>query len=146
LSAPVSTHVLIEALSIASVSAVSYVSTNLDNLVILSGYGAKPGYRPFFVKLTLIEHVPDQDVESILNDLAAEPAWRSVRSEFIWRFVIESAFSTLEGESKALTPSSLASCVSIRVRGGDKEMTGVRFGAICRGPKPCERGETAYAE
>jgi hypothetical protein len=54
LSAPVSTHVLIEALSIASVSAVSYVSTNLDNLVILSAYGAKPGYRPFFVKLTFV--------------------------------------------------------------------------------------------
>src|SRR4029077_19946489 len=67
----------------------------------------------------LIEHVPDQDVESILNDLAAEPAWRSVRSEFIWRFVIESAFSTLEGESKALTPSSLASCVSIIQLGPD---------------------------
>jgi cadmium resistance protein CadD (predicted permease) len=54
LSAPVSTHVLIEAVSIASVSAVSYVSTNLDNLVILSAYGAKPGYRPFFVKLTFV--------------------------------------------------------------------------------------------
>ena len=75
------------------------------------------------MSFVLNEHVPDQDVESILNDLAAEPAWRSVRSEFIWRFVIESAFSTLEGESKAITPSSLASCVSIRVRGGDKEMT-----------------------
>ena len=54
MSAPVSTHVLIEAVSIASVSAVSYVSTNLDNLVILSAYGAKPGYRPFFVKLTFV--------------------------------------------------------------------------------------------
>ena len=32
MSAPVSTYVLIEALSIASLAAVSYVSTNLDNL------------------------------------------------------------------------------------------------------------------
>ena len=48
----VSTHVLIEALSVASLAAVSYVSTNLDNLVLLSAYGAKPGTRPLFVKLT----------------------------------------------------------------------------------------------
>jgi hypothetical protein len=54
LSAPVSTHVLIEALSVASLAAVSYVSTNLDNLVLLSAYGAKPGTRPLFVKLTFV--------------------------------------------------------------------------------------------
>jgi cadmium resistance protein CadD (predicted permease) len=54
LSAPVSTYVLIEALSIASLAAVSYVSTNLDNLILLSAYGAKPGYRPLFVKLTFV--------------------------------------------------------------------------------------------
>ncbi|MGO9723490.1 MAG: cadmium resistance transporter, partial [Methylocella sp.] len=54
LSDPVSTHVLIEALSIASLAAVSYVSTNLDNLVVLSAYGAKPGTRPFFVKLIFV--------------------------------------------------------------------------------------------
>ena len=53
MSAPVSTHVLIEALSIASLAAVSYVSTNLDNLVLLSAYGAKPGTRPLF-KLTFV--------------------------------------------------------------------------------------------
>jgi cadmium resistance protein CadD (predicted permease) len=49
-----STHVLIEALSVASFAAVSYVSTNLDNLVLLSAYGAKPGTRPLFVKLTFV--------------------------------------------------------------------------------------------
>jgi cadmium resistance protein CadD (predicted permease) len=53
-SAAVSTHVLIEALSLASLAAVSYVSTNLDNLVLLSAYGAKPGTRPLFVKLTFV--------------------------------------------------------------------------------------------
>jgi cadmium resistance protein CadD (predicted permease) len=54
LSAPVSAYVLIEALSIASLAAVSYVSTNLDNLILLSAHGAKPGYRPLFVKLTFV--------------------------------------------------------------------------------------------
>lgn len=54
LSAPVSTYVLIEALSIASLAAVSYVSTNLDNLILLSAYGSKPGTRPLFVKLTFV--------------------------------------------------------------------------------------------
>ena len=54
LSAPVPTYVLIEALSIASLAAVSYVSTNLDNLILLSAYGAKPGTRPLFVKLTFV--------------------------------------------------------------------------------------------
>ena len=54
MSDPVSTHVLIEGLSIASLAAVSYVSTNLDNLVVLSAYGAKPGYRPLFVRLIFV--------------------------------------------------------------------------------------------
>jgi cadmium resistance protein CadD (predicted permease) len=54
MSAAVSTHVLIEALSIASLSAASYVSTNLDNLILLSAYGAKPGYRSFNIKLTFV--------------------------------------------------------------------------------------------
>jgi cadmium resistance protein CadD (predicted permease) len=54
LSAPLSTYVLIEALGIASLAAVSYVSTNLDNLILLSAYGAKPGTRPLFVKLTFV--------------------------------------------------------------------------------------------
>ena len=54
MSAPVSSYVLIEALSIASLVALSYVSTNLDNLVLLAAYGAKPGSKPLFVKLTFI--------------------------------------------------------------------------------------------
>lgn len=45
---------LIEALSVAGVAAISYVSTNFDNLVVLSAYGAKPGYRSLYVKLTFI--------------------------------------------------------------------------------------------
>jgi cadmium resistance protein CadD (predicted permease) len=53
-SSPASSHVLIEALSVAGIAAVSYASTNIDNLIILSAYGAKPGYRPLFVKLTFI--------------------------------------------------------------------------------------------
>ena len=46
--------VVIEAIGVAGVVAVSYASTNVDNLVILSAYCAKPGYRPFFVKLTFV--------------------------------------------------------------------------------------------
>ena len=51
---PNSSLFLIEALSVASVAAMLYVSTNFDNLVVLSAYGAKPGYRPLYVKLTFI--------------------------------------------------------------------------------------------
>lgn len=47
-------HILIEALSIATVTAISYVSTNFDNLVVLSAYGAKPGYKPLLVNLTFL--------------------------------------------------------------------------------------------
>ncbi len=54
MSDPNSSLFLIEALSVASVAAMSYVSTNFDNLVVLSAYGAKPGYRPLYVKLTFI--------------------------------------------------------------------------------------------
>jgi cadmium resistance protein CadD (predicted permease) len=54
LSDPNSSLFLIEALSVASVAAISYVSTNFDNLVVLSAYGAKPGYRPLYMKLTFI--------------------------------------------------------------------------------------------
>ena len=54
LSAPLSTYVLIEALSIASLAAISYISTNLDNLILLSAYGAKSGTRPLFIKLTFV--------------------------------------------------------------------------------------------
>jgi cadmium resistance protein CadD (predicted permease) len=54
LSDPNSSLLLIEALSVASVAAISYVSTNFDNLVVLSAYGAKPGYRRLYVRLTFI--------------------------------------------------------------------------------------------
>jgi len=53
-SVPISAQMLIEGVGIAGVTALSYVSTNLDNLIILSAYGAKPGYRPFFVRLTFV--------------------------------------------------------------------------------------------
>ena len=36
---------LIEAMSVGSLAAISYGSTNFDNLVILSAYSVKPGYR-----------------------------------------------------------------------------------------------------
>ncbi len=49
-----SSLLLVEALSVASVAALSYVSTNFDNLVVLSAYGVKPGYRPLYVRLTFI--------------------------------------------------------------------------------------------
>ncbi len=49
-----SSLVLIDALSVASVAAISYASTNFDNLVVLSAYSAKSGYRPLLVKLTFI--------------------------------------------------------------------------------------------
>ncbi len=54
MSALHSTQVLIEAVSVASVAAVSFGSTNLDNLAIVSAYAAKSGYRRLFVKLTFI--------------------------------------------------------------------------------------------
>ena len=54
MSDPNSSLLLIEALSVASVAAISYVSTNFDNLVVLSAYGAKPGYRPLYVRLTFV--------------------------------------------------------------------------------------------
>ena len=44
----------VEALSVAGMAAVSYASTNVDNLVILLAYRAKPGYRPFYVGLTFV--------------------------------------------------------------------------------------------
>ncbi len=49
-----SANVLIEAAGVAGVTAVAYASTNFDNLVVLSAYGAKPGYRPLFVKLAFV--------------------------------------------------------------------------------------------
>ena len=54
MSTSVSLQLFIELLSVASLTAISYVSTNFDNLVILSAYGARPGYRPFYVKLTFV--------------------------------------------------------------------------------------------
>ncbi|SFK19571.1 cadmium resistance transporter [Methylocapsa palsarum] len=54
MSASFSWQYWIEAFCVASMSATSYVSTNLDNLVVISAYGARPGYRPFFVKLTFV--------------------------------------------------------------------------------------------
>jgi cadmium resistance protein CadD (predicted permease) len=54
MSAPISTAQLVEAVSIASLAAVSYVSTNMDNLVLLSAYSAKPGTRPLFIRLTFV--------------------------------------------------------------------------------------------
>jgi cadmium resistance protein CadD (predicted permease) len=53
-TASASPHLVIEALSVAGAAAAAYLSTNFDNLVVLSAYGAKPGYRPIFVKATFI--------------------------------------------------------------------------------------------
>jgi cadmium resistance protein CadD (predicted permease) len=46
--------VLIEATGIAAVAAVSYLSTNFDNLAVLSAYSAKPGVRPLYVRLVFV--------------------------------------------------------------------------------------------
>ena len=54
MSDPTSSHILIKTLSIAGVAAISYVSTNFDNLVFLLAYGAKPGYKPLLVNLTFL--------------------------------------------------------------------------------------------
>jgi len=49
-----STYVLAEAISVMGVTGAAFVSTNLDNLVVLSAYAAKPGYRPLPIKLTFV--------------------------------------------------------------------------------------------
>jgi cadmium resistance protein CadD (predicted permease) len=54
LSDPTSSHVLVKTLSLAGVAAISYVSTNFDNLVFLLAYGAKPGYKLLLVNLTFL--------------------------------------------------------------------------------------------
>jgi cadmium resistance protein CadD (predicted permease) len=54
LNAPFSSHELLELAGVATLTAVSYVSTNFDNLVILSAYCARPGYRAFHIKLTFV--------------------------------------------------------------------------------------------
>lgn len=43
-----------EAVGVAAVAAISYGSTNLDNLVVVSAYAGKSGFRPLFVKLTFV--------------------------------------------------------------------------------------------
>lgn len=43
-----------ETLSVATVAAISFGSTNLDNLAVVSAYSAKSGARPLFVKLTFV--------------------------------------------------------------------------------------------
>ena len=45
---------MIQTLSISGVAAISYVSTNFDNLVFLLAYGVKPGYKPRLVNLTFL--------------------------------------------------------------------------------------------
>ncbi len=54
LSAPASTQALIEAFGVAAVAAISFGSTNLDNLVIVATYSAKSGYRAVYVRLTFV--------------------------------------------------------------------------------------------
>jgi len=54
LNAPLLSHELLELVSVASLTAVSYTSTNFDNLVILSAYCVRPGYRTYYIKLTFI--------------------------------------------------------------------------------------------
>lgn len=49
-----SSHVLIEAFSVASVAAASYASTNFDNLVVVAAYAAKSEFRPVFLKITFV--------------------------------------------------------------------------------------------
>lgn len=49
-----STEFIVEALGVTSLAALSYGSTNFDNLVILSAYAAKPGYRLVLVRLTFV--------------------------------------------------------------------------------------------
>ncbi len=43
---------MIETISVAGVAGVSFASTNLDNLAIVSAYAAKSGFRSLFVKAT----------------------------------------------------------------------------------------------
>lgn len=47
-------HELAEIFSVATLTAVSYASTNFDNLVVLSAYSSKPACQPFYVKLTFV--------------------------------------------------------------------------------------------
>ena len=49
-----SNYFLAETISVMGVTGAAFVSTNLDNLVVLSAYAAKPGYRPLPIKLSFV--------------------------------------------------------------------------------------------
>ena len=49
-----SNYFLAETISVMGVTGGAFVSTNLDNLVVLSAYAAKPGYRPLPIKLSFV--------------------------------------------------------------------------------------------
>jgi cadmium resistance protein CadD (predicted permease) len=53
-SDPTSTYALAEAVSVMGMTGAAFVSTNLDNLAILSAFGVKPGYRPLLIKLAFV--------------------------------------------------------------------------------------------
>jgi cadmium resistance protein CadD (predicted permease) len=72
MSAAISFQVLFELLSVASVSAVSYVSTNFDNLIILSAYSIKPGFRRLYVSAAFISVCLTVLFVSLALALAAE--------------------------------------------------------------------------
>jgi cadmium resistance protein CadD (predicted permease) len=45
---------LVELIGVMGVTGAAFVSTNLDNLVIVSAYGGKSGYRPFALRLAFV--------------------------------------------------------------------------------------------
>ncbi len=45
---------MMEAFGVAGLAATSYASTNFDNLLVMSAYGVKPGFKPVFVRLTFL--------------------------------------------------------------------------------------------
>jgi cadmium resistance protein CadD (predicted permease) len=53
-SDPISIYVLAEAISVMGMTGAAFVSTNLDNLAIMSAYSVRPGYRPLLIKLTFV--------------------------------------------------------------------------------------------
>jgi cadmium resistance protein CadD (predicted permease) len=48
------TVTLAELIGVMGVTATAFVSTNVDNLVLVSAYGARPGIRPLLLKLTFV--------------------------------------------------------------------------------------------
>jgi cadmium resistance protein CadD (predicted permease) len=54
MSAGMSSVVAAEAVGVMGVAALSFASTNFDNLVVLSAYGARPGFKSGLVKLTFL--------------------------------------------------------------------------------------------